>query len=164
MMREEPSKAENKNTKQKGYIYSIGFFGGLFASLTAYIAHIINFVPFGPGMIWQLWPTYEQTAWMRRYPGHLLSIVLISLLSVFIAWLYYALFRKKQNVWFGIWFGIALWVLLFIGLHSLIPGVKSVHELGWNTNIVFLSIFALYGLFVGYSIYYESELHEKGRG
>lgn len=149
-----------KEKKRRAYLFSIGFFGGLFASVIAYIAHFFNFIPFGPGIILQMLPQYTDSPWMRGPGGHFLGILVISLLSISIAYLYYVLLRKMDTPWVGIWFGLALWVILFIGVNQLIPGVKKVGELGWNTNITLLCIFLIYGLFVGYSISYEHKEDE----
>lgn len=136
------------------YIYSIGFFGGVFGSMLAFIAHFFNFIPYGPGVIFQMLAVYPETPWLRHYPGHLFAVGVLSLVSILVALLYYALFRKIESVLMGIGFGMFLWAALFLGLNTLIPGVQSVAELGWGTNIIFVCIFVLYGLFTGYSLSY----------
>jgi len=155
---------ENKN---KSYVYVIGFFGGLFVSTLAYASHFLNFIPFGPGVLLRMWPTYSAVAWMRGPVGHLIGILLISLISMLIALLYYLLFRRMNTVWTGIWFGLALWVVLFVGLYPLFPGIKGFNEMHWNVNITFICLFLIYGLFVGYSISYEyqqGDTHEYRQG
>ncbi len=87
--------------------------------------------------------------------AHVIGILVLSLLSILIAWVYHALFRKINTVWAGLWFGLALWVVIFFALHPLVPGVGSFRQLDWNTNITILCLFLIYGLFVGYSISYE---------
>jgi hypothetical protein len=146
---------QTREVKKKTYVYTTGFFGGFFASSLAYIAHFLNFIPFGPAILLQLLPIYENTPWMRGIGGHALGIILISLLSVLAAYLYYVLFRRIDTAWTGVWYGLALWVVIFLGLNQLIPGVKTVGQLGWDTNITLVCIFIMYGLFVGYSISYE---------
>lgn len=151
---------QEKKKNKRAYLLSIGFFGGFFASLTAYLAHFLNFIPFGPGIILQMLPQYTVIPWMRGPGGHFIGILVISLFSIGFAYLYYALLRRMDTAWVGVWYGLALWVVLFIGLNQLIPGVKKVDELGWNTNITLLCIFIIYGLFVGYSISYEHKEDE----
>ncbi|MDQ0337745.1 hypothetical protein J2S00_000515 [Caldalkalibacillus uzonensis] len=146
--------------KSQGFIYTIGFAGGVLGAFTAYVSHFFNFIPFGPAVIWQFWPWYYTIPWLRGPWGHMTAIVLIGLLSILPAWLYYLLFSNMETPWAGIWFGVALWMIIFLGLHPLIPGLKSVQQLGWQTNIVLLCIFILYGLFVGYSISYEAGQHD----
>jgi hypothetical protein len=152
--------SKSREGKQRSYVYTTGFFGGLFASVVAYSMHLLNFIPFGPAVLLQYLPTYEFTPWMRGPLGHLIGITIISILSMLVAFLYYVLFRKMDTAWIGVWYGLALWVVVFLGLNQLIPGVKSVGELGWNTNITLVCIFIFYGLFVGYSISYEHKQSE----
>jgi hypothetical protein len=156
-------KEQNQDKKGKNYIVTIGFFGGVFASVITYIVHFLNFIPFGPGIILQAWPTYVLSGWMRGPVGHLIGIILLSLLSIVISLLYYGLFRRMNTVWTGLWFGLALWVVIFLGLHQLIPGVRSVWALGWDTNTTLICVFLLYGLFIGYSISYEYHEEEYAR-
>lgn len=144
-----------KRNKIRVYMYSIGFFGGLFTSMIAYAAHFLNFIPYGPGVVLQMIPIYTETPWMRGPGGHFVGILVISFLSIGFAYLYYALLRKLDTPWAGIGYGLALWMILFLGLNQMIPGVETVAELGANTNITLICIFVIYGLFVGYSISYE---------
>jgi len=157
------SKDKNKESLQeKYYVGTIGIFGGFFSAVLAYIAHFFNFIPFGPGIILQTLPAYGTTHWMRGPSGHLLAILLISFLSIAAAYVYYLLLRRMNTAWVGLWFGFALWVIIFLGFNQLIPGIKTVRELGWNTNIALVCIFLFYGLFVGYSISYQyQQLHEQ---
>jgi hypothetical protein len=151
---------QTREQKMRTYVLTTGFFGGFFASSLAYFAHFLNFIPFGPGILLQILPTYENTPWMRGIGGHALGIIIISLLSILAAFLYYALFRKIETAWTGVWYGLALWVVIFLGINQLIPGVRTIGELGWNTNFTLVSIFIMYGLFVGYSISYEHKQFE----
>lgn len=153
-------KSQEEVRKENNYIFSVGFCGGLFTSGLAYIAHFLNFIPFGPGVLLQTLPMYSQTPWMRGPLGHIIGILIISLLSIVSAYIYYGLFRKMDTPWVGIWYGLALWVIIFLGLNQMIPNVKTVGELGLNTNITFVSIFIIYGLFVGYSISFEHKLKQ----
>lgn len=148
------SKQEKEKHKRR-YLYSIGFFGGLFASMIAYVVHFLNFIPFGPAVILQMLPLYTVTPWMRGPAGHFIGMLVISFFSIGFAFLYYVLLRKLETAWVGIGYGLALWVILFLGLNQVIPGVKTVGALGLNTNITLICIFIIYGLFVGYSISYE---------
>lgn len=149
--------------KEMLYILSVGFYGGLFTSFLAYLAYLINFVPFGPGVLLQLF-SIRLSPGIEGMVGHMLSILLISLVSIGSSYLYFMLFRHLESIWIGVLYGLAWWAVIFFGLNSLIPGVQSVRQLGLTTNTVFLSLFILYGLFIGYSISFnhkEMELERK---
>ncbi|GAA0350863.1 YqhR family membrane protein [Bacillus horti] len=156
---------QTQRQKKQLYTVTVGFFGGLFASLITYLAHALNFISFGPGVVWQHLPFTQGMKPLMGPLGHGLSILCLSLLSILASSLYYTLFRKLESPWIGIWFGLSLWVLLFLGLNSLISGAMTFQELGFTTNIIFICIFAVYGLFVGYSISYQylSDSIEKER-
>lgn len=144
-----------QNENSKSFVVSIGFFGGLITSFMAYVALLFNFVPFGPRVVWQMWPEQAQAIWMRGHVGNITGIILLSLLSIGAAYLYYLLLRKLESPWIGIMYGLAWWALIFLVINQVMPGVQTIAQLGWTTNIVFISLFVFYGLFVGYSISYE---------
>lgn len=152
-------------SKKQLYTIYVGFFGGLFASFLTYMIHFLNFIPFGPGVIWHHVPYLANVKWLQGVWGHLAAIVFISFFSILISYLYYALFRKIETPWMSIWFGLTLWAILFVGINSLVSDAQNVYELGWTTNIAFICIFIIYGLFIGYSISYQylSDSTEKKR-
>ncbi|MDQ0208979.1 YqhR family membrane protein [Alkalicoccobacillus murimartini] len=130
----------------------IGFFGGLIWSLVALFGYFFNFMHFGPALILMPWAL---GAWKVTYTGQVVGVVAISLLSIFIAFIYKWLFQKLQSMWAGVGFGALLWVLVFYIFNPFIPGLKAVQNLDLNSIITSLCLFLLYGLFVGYSISYE---------
>ncbi|WP_202076671.1 YqhR family membrane protein [Caldalkalibacillus salinus] len=148
-------KDHRRETPMRQYILSTGFFGGLFASLLAYFAHFMNFIPFGPGIIWQNTHLYMFYPSLKGPWGHLLGMVSVSVISIGVAYAYYYMCRRFNTIWLGIGLGLVVWAIIFLGLNQLIPGTESVRELGWTTNITYVCIFVFYGLFVGYSISYE---------
>lgn len=153
-----------REAKKQLYIMYVGFFGGLFASIMTYIVHAFGFIPFGPGVIWQHFPSFQSFQWLHGPWGHVISIILLSLLSIAIAYLYYGFFRRMDTPWLGIWFGLTLWAIMFLAVNPFFEA-RTVKELGFTTNTTFICIFIVYGLFVGYSISYQylSDQIEKDR-
>lgn len=148
--------SEKQEEVQEGlhYVLSTGFYGGLFASALTYLAYLLNFIPFGPGVILQMLTPFLDLTSINSVLGQIASIFLISFMSIAGSYLYYLLLRKRNSLWFGAGYGLAWWGIIFLGVNQLIPRLKSIYSLGLTTNIIFISIFIFYGLFIGYSISY----------
>ncbi|MBM7646335.1 tetrahydromethanopterin S-methyltransferase subunit B [Scopulibacillus daqui] len=148
---------QNKKAKQatsNGRVALIGFFGGLIWSLIGYLAYLIHFSKVGPSLI--LAP-FVLGKWKNKIGGQFLGILIICIVSILIALLYKYALGKIKSMWVGIIFGLMLWVIVFYVLQPLIPGLDPVSKLGKNTNSISLCLYALYGLFVGYSISFDLE-------
>nr|WP_318246307.1 YqhR family membrane protein [Bacillus sp. PS06] len=130
-----------------------GLFGGLFWSLLNYLAYIFNFTEISPNLVLQPWTVGE---WKDRVLGQFIGIAVIGVLSIGVALLYYALLRRFQKIWVGMIFGVALWILVFYILNPIFPGLKSLADLDRNTNITTICFYILYGVFIGYSISFET--------
>jgi uncharacterized membrane protein YagU involved in acid resistance len=87
---------------------------------------------------------------------------LIGVISIAAALLYYALLRKIRGMWPGILYGAALWVVIFYLFNPLFPNVQPVADLNMNTVITTLCLYILYGVFVGYSISFETQEMNRG--
>ncbi|MFC7394247.1 YqhR family membrane protein [Scopulibacillus cellulosilyticus] len=149
----EQNKQEKKMTSN-GRAALIGFFGGLIWSLIGYLAYLINFSKVGPSLI--LAP-FAIGKWKNKVGGQFLGIFIICIISILIALLYKYALGKIKSMWVGIIFGLILWVIIFYVLQPWIPGLDPVSKLGKNTISTTLCLYALYGLFVGYSISFDLE-------
>jgi uncharacterized membrane protein YagU involved in acid resistance len=65
-------------------------------------------------------------------------------------------------MWVGIAYGIALFLLVFLVLNPIFPGIKPFWDLSKNTLVTSLCFYILFGVFVGYSISFE-ESERKAR-
>ncbi|MDY0396466.1 YqhR family membrane protein [Virgibacillus halophilus] len=66
-------------------------------------------------------------------------------------------------MWGGVLFGIVCWIFIFIMFHPVYPSIPPVQEMKLETIISTLSIFVIYGVFIGYSIaydYYDAHIKE----
>lgn len=142
----------NKRTSSSGKIASIGFFAGLIWSIVGWLAYYLNFTKVGPALILEPWALGK---WKEHLSGQLLGILVISIVSVIIAFLYRLGLAKIRTLWFAILFGLILWVMVFYILQPWIPHLKPVTKLGKDTISTTLCLFSLYGLFLGYSISFE---------
>ena len=58
-------------------------------------------------------------------------------------------------MWVGIAYGLLLFLLVFFIFNPIFPGIPSFNELKLNTLITSICLYALFGLFIGYTISYE---------
>jgi len=130
-----------------------GFIGGMLWSSLGVLAYLFNFSEIAPKTyVLRSWLT---EGWTDTWLGNIISIFLIGVISVFIAFLYYGLFKKVNSMWMGVAFGIVLWAILLFVLQPIFPNVKPAADLKLDTIITTLCLFILYGTFVGYSISYD---------
>lgn len=130
-----------------------GFVGGVLWSLFGAIAYYFNFTTVSPATF--ILRSWLQTGWTDGWLGELVGIIVIGLLSIVTALVYYYLFKKMRGMWPSAAFGIALWFLVFYLLQPVIPNLPHMTELDSDTVVTTLCLFLLYGTFIGYSISYE---------
>ncbi|MCO7176584.1 YqhR family membrane protein [Sporolactobacillus kofuensis] len=147
-------KEKHPIVKSLGRVSIIGFFGGLIWSIAGLICHLLNFSKVGPHLVFA---PFSFWTWRNTIYGQLLAIVTISILSIPIAWLYRVALARLRSIWIAIGFGLMLWAIVFILLQPLLAGLPKFTELGWNTATTTLCLYALYGLFIGYSISFDFE-------
>mgnify|MGYP001382662567 CR=1 FL=1 len=138
-----------------------GFIGGVFWSAIWVVIHYLNFTELSPNYF--ILRSWLKTDWTSGWIGQIISIIVIGVLSIIPAYIYFLLFKKINHLWIGIVFGIALWGL-FMVLLQLFPSIKNFNQLEFDTIITMLCLSVLYGIFVGYSIsydYYETFVLKK---
>lgn len=130
-----------------------GLIGGFLLGLFGWFLYYLNFTEVAPKTyLLQSWLTQE---WVDGWKGDLLSILILGILSIVIAFVYYGLGKRLSTIWSGIGFGVFLWVLLFVLLQPLFTNIKKIGEFNSDTIITTMALFILYGMFVGYSISYD---------
>lgn len=129
-----------------------GFIGGVFWSLLAYLAYILNFTVISPNLILQPFTLGE---WKNGTLGNFIGVVLIGILSIGVALIYYAILKRFTSMWVGIIYGAALFALVFFLLNPIFPNLQTVFELPRATVVTTACIYILFGVFVGYSISFD---------
>ncbi len=133
-------------------VASIGFFGGLIWSIVGYIAFFFNFIRVGPALVLMPWALGD---WKNGFIGQMVGIVVISILSIVVAFLYRFILARFNSIWPGVAYGFLLWLFVFYLLNPIFPGLKPLVNLDLNTIITGICLYILYGVFIGYSISYE---------
>ncbi|MCM3738758.1 YqhR family membrane protein [Oceanobacillus luteolus] len=131
----------------------IGLVGGFIWSALLAVSYYFNFSGISPKTY--LLKPWVQEGWVDRFSGHVIAIIIASILSLVPAVIYHMIFRKIDSMWVGVGYGIVLWTIVFFLLQPIFPYTKRMLELDANTWITTLCVFILYGLFVGYSISYD---------
>lgn len=130
-----------------------GFIGGVFWSIMGMILFYFSFVEI-PVKAYVL-HSWTRADWTAGWIGHMVSILIVAILSVGVAIIYYGLFKKRNTMWVGVWFGIALWLIVFLLLNPMFSNIPSFDELTYDSIIASLTLYILYGVFIGYSISFD---------
>jgi uncharacterized membrane protein YagU involved in acid resistance len=160
---------EKKDTREKSelkeqpmsfmtLVVLTGLVAGIVFSGLAYFAYLFNFTTIPPRVILEPWALGD---WKKGWLGTVISIILYGGLSIIAAIIYYALFRRFKSMWAGIAYGLALFLLIFLVLHPLFPGIDPFNKLTLNTIVTSVCFYALYGLFIGYTISYEEHTGQE---
>ncbi|KKB37259.1 YqhR family membrane protein [Bacillus thermotolerans] len=138
------------------YALTIGLFGGIIWSVVAQLAAYFHFMTFDINAI------VEYVNIPKLHSGFykvLAGIIFHTILSLIVAAAYYFFLKQSKTIWTSILFGIGVWAVFFILLSPLFPSLPFWLEMSRDTLSTSLSLFALYGLFIGYSISYGYERH-----
>ncbi|PLR99907.1 YqhR family membrane protein [Bacillus sp. T33-2] len=155
MAEEQQNLEQNQHERPMSFMAMViwtGFFGGIFWSALGYLCYLLNFTNVSPNVILEPWALGD---WKREWLGIVISILAIGVLSIGAALLYYFLLRKIKSMWAGACYGIALFLLVYIVLNPIFPGIHPFWDLSRNTLVASACLYVLYGVFVGYSISYE---------
>lgn len=154
---------QNKREDRMSFLAKVivtGFVGGVFWSSIGLLAYVFNFTKISPTIIIQSW---VQGSWHKNWQGMVISVLLIGIISIGVAFIYYGLFRKVDSMWGGVIFGIGLFFIVIFLLHPLFPSLGPIKKLSLNTIVTTVCLYILYGLFVGYSISYEENEFQQGK-
>lgn len=97
------AKQDNKSTHQQiqskegsflAKVVVIGFVGGVFWSLMGYITYLFSFSEIHPNTILQPWAF---GSWKDRWPGLIVSVLIIGIISIGVALLYYVLLKSLNQ-------------------------------------------------------------------
>lgn len=130
----------------------IGFVGGLIGSVLGMIAYYFNFMDFSPKFILTSW---SNQGWVKAWQGFLLTMILYGILSIGIAFLYYLLLKKVKSMIAYMLFGVVCWLLFIIALNPIFRDLPSLAKMSGDSIITSICLFILYGVFIGYSIYFD---------
>ncbi|ALC81588.1 MULTISPECIES: YqhR family membrane protein [Bacillus] len=142
-----------------GRVVLTGFIGGAGLSLIGYLFSLFRFSEISPNMLLQ---PFILGDWKNKLMGTFISIIIIGVLGIGAALLYYLFFRRIKGMWAGLIYGVMLWAIVFFLFNPLFPELASINELKSETLISSFCLYLLFGLFVGYSISFDyNELNSE---
>ena len=159
-MAENKNLEQNKKEKPMSFMTMViltGLIGGILWSGLGYLAYVFNFTEVRPNVILEPWALGE---WKNQWLGTVISILVLGGLSIIVALIYYAALKKIPSILAGIGYGIAIFLLVFLVLNPIFPGIEPFRDLKLNTIITSVCLYILYGTFIGYSISYEYKEQE----
>lgn len=133
-------------------VFITGFFGGILWSAIGYFAYYLNFIKVEPNIILE---PFTVGTWRESWIGIVISIFAYGIISIVVAFLYYAVLKKFKTMWVGAVYGIVLFFIVFFILNPIFPSMKPFLKLDLNTIITSVCLYIIYGVFIGYSISYE---------
>lgn len=130
-----------------------GFIGGLLWSFFGVVMYYFNFSEVAPkSYLINSWITAD---WTVGWLGTISSIIMVGVLSLLTAFMYYILFKKINSLWMGVGYGIILWGIVFYVIQPVFPNIPNLIELNRYTIVSTICLYILYGTFIGYSISYD---------
>src|SRR5690625_1285484 len=139
----------------------IGFFGGIFLSAFFAVIHYFNIVEVNIFHPWKvLFTQYDLPIKWYIYP---ICIIFYGTLSIPIAFVYYFIGKNRNHWGIGALYGLFLAVVTYIFLPILLFDQHFLQNYLLKTHISFFVLFIIYGVFIGYSISYESARLQKER-
>ncbi|KHE69167.1 YqhR family membrane protein [Halobacillus sp. BBL2006] len=163
-MTDQPKQQNQQEPQQSVFTKALitGFTAGVLWSGLATIAYYFHFTEVSAASFF--FRSFLQTAWTGTWLAEVLAILLVGILSLVSAIVYYMLLKTKNGIWPGLIFGLVLWLVIFVVLTPLFPAIPAFLELSSDTWVTTGCLFILYGVFIGYSISYEyREFNETGK-
>ncbi len=144
--------APQHRTNPWTFAVHIGFFAGLIWGLVKIFFYYFEFTKVEPAFFMSTWYVDR---YLNTWTGHVVGLFWIVVGSIAAALVYTALFRKFPGPWPGVLYGLAWWAVLYTWVGPWTASFESLYTLDRNSFWTDLSIFVLWGVFIGYSISFE---------
>ncbi|UVI32273.1 YqhR family membrane protein [Paenibacillus spongiae] len=134
------------------YGLKLGFFGGLIWGATHWLLYAIHFTKVIPGFLIE---PFFRHAFLKTGWGQLAGLGSFVIFSIAATYLYMLILGRLRGPRWGILYGGVWWLVIFIWLGPLIGITEPYYKIGYDTLATELSIYLLWGLFIGYTIAFE---------
>lgn len=130
-----------------------GFFGAFIWGFIASIGYFFSFSSVSHGSF--IIRSFFTGSWTDGIVGELISLIILSLIGIIPALVYYLFFKKAKGILPGLIYGLALWAIVFFLLQPFFSAVPPVRDMNVETIVTTICQFIMYGVFVGYTISYD---------
>ena len=137
---------------------TVGLFAGLIWGSLNMLFQYLDFTNVEPAFFMKTW--YVEDYFHSR-GGQIVGLFWFVVLSIAASLLYAAVLRKVRGPWMGIAYGLLWWALLYALVGPLIGSSESIFTLDKNSFWTSLSLYILWGVFIGYSISFEFTDEQK---
>ncbi|MCP3032987.1 YqhR family membrane protein [Halobacillus sp. A1] len=132
---------------------TVGFVAGVLWSGIGALSYYFHFSEVSAASF--VFRSFWETEWTSSLLGEILAVIIVGLLSVLTALIYYTALKSMNGIWPGLLFGLVIFVGIYFGLNPIFDAVPHWRELSVDSIVTNLCLFILYGVFIGYSISYE---------
>lgn len=138
----------------KPWLFSlyIGFFAGLLWGSLKLLQFAMRYTDVVPGFL--LEPFFLHS-FLVTWQGLLLGYASFIGLSLAAALIYGLALRKLKGPWPGLVYGLAWWAALYLLVGPITGMVPAVTQIDINSLVTDMCLFAVWGMFIGYSIAFE---------
>ncbi|MCQ6558172.1 YqhR family membrane protein [Paenibacillus mendelii] len=134
------------------YGLKLGFFAGLFWGVVHWLLYNIHFTTVIPGFLIE---PFFRHAFLKTGWGQVAGIGSFIVFSIVATYLYMLVFGRLSGPRWGILYGAIWWLIIFIGIGPLMNLTERVNKIGYDTIATEISVYVLWGLFIGYTIAFE---------
>lgn len=141
-----------EQTSVWSFALQIGFFAGLIWGGVKAVEYYFKFTKVPP---WFMAKPFFAASFMNTAAGFWMGWLMFIVFSLLASLLYAALLRHVKGPWAGIGYGAAWWALLYLLVGPSTGMMRWVYRYDWNTILTDISLFLVWGLFIGFSIAFE---------
>ncbi|WP_173916174.1 YqhR family membrane protein [Halobacillus sp. Marseille-Q1614] len=154
-MSDKPRQQQQKEPPQSvlAKTLTIGFMAGLIWSTLGSVFYYFNFTQVSAATF--IFRSFWQTDWTGSLLAEILAVIIVGLLSIVVALVYYLVFKSRKGIWPGLIYGLLLYAIIFVAVNPVFSAVPSWSEMSSDSYVTNICVFILYGVFTGYSISYE---------
>ncbi|WP_308639022.1 YqhR family membrane protein [Paenibacillus silvisoli] len=141
-----------KQTNPFTYCLKLGFFAGLIWGLLHWLLFLIHFTKVSPGYLVE--PFFRES-FLKTFWGQLVGVGAFIVFSIIATFIYKVMLGRIPGPWPGLIYGLVWWLLLFLTIGPVMQIVDPINKIGYDTIATEGSLFAVWGLFIGYTIAFE---------
>ncbi|WP_233532004.1 YqhR family membrane protein [Paenibacillus alkalitolerans] len=151
-----------EHTRKLPFALYLGFFAGVIWGAVRILFYFLRFTEVLPGFLAE--PFFLHN-FLAGVGGWMVGWVFWTVFSIIASLIYTFLFHWLKGPWYGVAYGLiwfVFWILLVGPWYEM---AEPIGVISWNTLFTEGSLFALWGVFIGYSVAFEfTDERERDKG